>query len=118
MEFAIEIKGLEKMASLYDKAPQIVEPELRKALQKAVIILQGAAREFTPVDTGRLRQGHGVRIGAFEAAVFNPVNYGLYVHEGTKRMKARPFYKNAIERESGNINGIFEQHVNNILKQL
>lgn len=115
---SIEIKGLQKMADLLDKSPRVAEKEVRAALAKGVIVLQGAARQFTPVDTGRLRGGHKTRVGAFEAAVYNPVDYALYVHEGTRKMRARPFYKLAAEDSKDKINSIFDKHVANIIKQI
>ena len=117
---SLEIKGLNEIMRLWNKAPKVVEMEMRKALNKAVIILQGAAVMRTPVDTNRLRGGHKVtmKIGAFEAKLFNPVKYAIYVHEGTRFMKGRPFYDDAIKKESPRIDRIFDKALEDITNKL
>jgi hypothetical protein len=32
-----------------------------------------------------------------KGVIFNNVHYALFVHEGTSRMRARPYFKQAIE---------------------
>lgn len=51
-----------------------------------------------PVDTGRLRQSIQKRkLQQFAAGVAPGVKHGLYVHEGTDRMQARPYFDWALE---------------------
>ncbi len=51
-----------------------------------------------PVDSGRMRQSIQSRqITAIAAEIFAPVNYSGYVHDGTSRVPARPFFDWALE---------------------
>ena len=74
------------------------------------------AKVFCPVDTAALMESvRAERLGPYEAALVaggsdyinpktgKPVDYAVYVHEGTSRMPARPFLQMAVEREKFNV---------------
>jgi HK97 gp10 family phage protein len=53
------------------------------------------AKQLTPVDTGRLRASifYSPANSFLQAVVSTNTEYAIYVHEGTKYMRARPFMK-------------------------
>lgn len=59
------------------------------------IRVSSAAKRFCPVDTGRLRASIGVSqsfgAGGATTTVEATADYGIYVHQGTRYMRARPF---------------------------
>lgn len=66
------------------------------------IRVQNAARQRAPVDTGRLRssiattrpEARGNR--TLVVRIGSNVRYAIYVHEGTRYMRARPFLREAV----------------------
>ena len=95
-----------------DKFMEIVDPvrfvnEIDRAMDRASSLLRdetkrmpavsakttGYAALGIPVDTGRMRQSIQKRkIGTFEYEVYADTNYSAFIHEGTGRMPARPFF--------------------------
>lgn len=64
--------------------------------------LKGVAMDFLsafeatcPVDTGNLRGSHRAEFGEKEVTIGCTADYGYHVHEGTSRMRARPWLKDA-----------------------
>lgn len=114
----IKLLGADQIIKAFEKAPQIVKKELKEAMTKAIIMLQGAAITETPVDTGRLRSAHQIKVGAFESKVYNKVQYASFVHDGTSRMRARPFYEWAKDKKEDDMTRVFEKGLDNIIKKI
>jgi HK97 gp10 family phage protein len=70
-----------------------------RKIEQITVQAQSYASEMCPVDTGRLRSSithemgteHGSPVGLVSANT----NYAVFVHEGTGRMKGRPFLRQA-----------------------
>ncbi len=82
--------------------------ELHKIIEEFALLTERYAKQVTPVDTGRLRASIGtgflISSGITQggvARVAPHTNYALFVHEGTKKMKARPFMKWGVEYAQG-----------------
>lgn len=64
---------------------------------------EGIAKRLSPVDTGRMRatihvEGpHGTAAGVAYYLVAN-TNYAIYVHGGTRYLRARPFLLDAVRQ--------------------
>lgn len=82
--------------------------ELDKAihdiLTEFAFTVERYSKQVTPVDTGRLRASIGTGFliasgigGGGTARVAPHTDYAGFVHEGTRRMKARPFMKWGVE---------------------
>lgn len=77
----------------------------RHLRQKAIMVESGAKRGIsqspTRVDTGNLRASIGVNqisSGRFNGyRIGTNVNYAIYVHEGTTRMRANPFMTRGVQ---------------------
>lgn len=67
--------------------------QLQKKVEEYAYSIEHYAKMRTPVDTGLLRSSIRTDIGNLKAAVGPHTNYGIYVHEGTRRMAGRPFMR-------------------------
>jgi len=69
--------------------------ELGAAIQKGIEqIAYGTERyskKLAPKDTGTMARSIDVRTGRLKAEIGPHVDYAIYVHEGTHKMRARPF---------------------------
>lgn len=101
----LEITGLGKIAGkiaperldramdlAVDRAAQVLRDETKR-LPAVSAARTGYGAKGVPVDTGRMRQSLRVRkLRMLAADVYTGVKYGGYVHSGTSRMPARPFF--------------------------
>ena len=92
-----------------------VDAALDQALEAVGIHIEGEAKEElenTPrrIDTGNLRNSITHEVVPEEQAVYvgTNVEYALYVHEGTSRMEANRYLKNAVERNKDQIKKYIE----------
>jgi HK97 gp10 family phage protein len=117
-EVSITIKNMAQIRAAFNKAPQLMTRELNKAIPKAVLVVKRQSMINTPVLTGRLRASHKTTYSNLKGTIFPSANYGLYVHEGTKFMQARPFLADAVESEDSKIQGYFVKAVDNVLSSI
>lgn len=94
-----------------DEYMRDVESALESALEAIGIHIEGEAKEElenTPrrIDTGNLRNSINYQVDSSEKCVYvgTNVEYALYVHEGTSRMEANRYLKNAVDRNRDQIN--------------
>lgn len=82
------------------KYPETTDNNIAEVFNKILPEISGRSKKLSPVDTGRLRSGIHYRVekapGNVRGIIEDPVHYAPYVHEGTRRMKSRPFIRNAI----------------------
>jgi phage gpG-like protein len=71
--------------------------------------VRGVSRStFVPVDKGKLRASISVEMrneGGPVAYVGSNVEYAVYVHEGTRRMRGRPYLTQALEQVMARFKG-------------
>lgn len=110
-DIKIKIENVEQIRSAFTSFPDIVAPLLREASMQSAFTIERAAKILSPVDTGRLRASIatslGVLTGGIGSIVSTNVYYAIYVHEGTRRMRGRPFMRQAAEQNSAQIGQIF-----------
>jgi len=86
-----------------------------KALVSVGIHAQRRAKEeitrMGAIDTGRLRASiaYQAEPANDEVIIGTPVEYAIYVHEGTRKMTGRPFIKEAVLNYQGDYKKIIEQ---------
>lgn len=70
------------------------------------------------VDTGTLKgsMSHSVALDENAVYVGTNVDYGIYVHEGTRRMAPNRFLKNAVEHNADQLPRYFEEHLDGALR--
>jgi len=69
---------------------------LRKVNEEIAFAVERFSKQVTPVDTGRLRSSISVSNafgGNIRSFVAPHTHYAGFVHEGTRKMAARPFMK-------------------------
>lgn len=74
-------------------------------LSRRAIRVESRAKVLCPVDTGRLRSSIrwqlNRRPGGLVATIGTEVEYGGFVHNGTRYVRARPFLTNALPAALG-----------------
>lgn len=97
------------MRLVYNDLPKLRGRTRRKAgeiVRKTVFDLEAQAKQnivaMNAVDTGAmLNSTQGAMTDEMSGRVAVGVDYGLYVHEGTRRMPGRPFLRMAGETVGG-----------------
>lgn len=119
MQMSIEIKGLDSIVKNYSTAAPEVKAELNKAVKFSGVRVQREAKIEAPVRTGNLRsQIRFTNLRDGRGAVGSYAQYSVYVHEGTKHMKANPFMERALIASNSDIQLYFSQAIRNIGKHL
>lgn len=82
---------------------------IRQALEESGNIIENAAADRAPVDTGRLKNSitHQVT-GDTEVQIGSAVEYAKYVECGTSRMGAKPYLKPAATESVGKVEQAFK----------
>ena len=85
------------------------------ALERIGLLAEGYAIKKCPHDTGRLRASisHGVIAEEKCAYIGTNVEYAAYVEYGTKKMKARPYFKPAVNDHQSEYKAIYEECLRN-----
>ena len=78
MNLNLEIVGLEEFVE-----GLIDEEKIQKALGEACALVERAAKEKAPKDTGALRRSIESKVEGLEGVVFTPLEYAPYVEFGT-----------------------------------
>lgn len=117
-----KIQNADNIARVMAKSPSVMSKHLDRAMNKAVLTIHRESAKRTPVDTGRLRASHNTEVkkrnNMIEGRIFTQTNYDIFVHEGTKFMRARPFMKQAIDENEKTLNQFFTDSVDNAIKEL
>ncbi len=114
---------LEKVAAAYRRADiqGFIE---REVVTKLAFEVERFAKQVTPVRTGRLRASIGTSnlMSGLGAIVQTNINYAIFVHEGTKFMRARPFMQwgaeFAVQHFNGDIGSRLDDHLRKRLTAL
>lgn len=96
-EFSIEVKGLDKLQSTFNAAPNTVRAVMNPVLHTAVNILaKYTVKGTVPWRTGRLTQSFIATYGDLLAMWRPTVKYAMFVHEGTGPHVIVPLNKKAL----------------------
>lgn len=90
-----------------DKAIKSMDQAVNVALTASALLVEGAAKNLVPVDTGNLRNSITHEVEKKEAKVGTNVEYAPFVELGTVKMAAQPYLNPALEANKGNIKKIF-----------
>lgn len=114
----IKIKNIAQIKAAFNRAPLLMSKELNIAIRKTVIGVQRRSLQNTPVDTGRLRASTYTQFMPLKGMVGTDTDYDIFVHEGTRFMKARPFLREAVEESDNDIDDNFTKAVDNVLSSI
>lgn len=115
-DIQVKITNLPQIKRAFSMAPQIMTRNLSMAIRQTVLSISRESRQRTPVDTGRLRASTYERFSSFRGEVGTNTEYDVFVHEGTKFMRGRPYLRNAVG--STPYQQYFDVAVQNTLNQI
>lgn len=115
LEISVKIEGLEEFQKLMAQMPDRVQKGLSEAIKKSIFLIEGQAKQNAPVDTGRLRASILTELHPLTASVMPTVNYAIYVHEGTRFMRGRPFLGDAVQQTQDEISDIFSEALKEVM---
>jgi len=112
----IRVKNLDKIQSVFKKAPVKMARELNTAVDRVITKVEGTAKRNAPVNKqgggGNLRQSiRGKMVGVARGVVEVGVSYGIFVHEGTQPHTIRVTNKKVLaNKRAGQIFGKVVHH--------
>lgn len=125
----VKIKNEAKIVKAWLTAPEQMGKALKQALAKTgvkvvgdvkMVITSGEGMWKPPIDTGRMRQGIYVSDKKDWSVTISPSSqtpYALNVHEGTKKMRKRPFFEITEKKVGKEIGEFFNKALNEFIKQ-
>ena len=116
IEYKVSIQNVDQIQKLLAEKPKETEREVGKAIKKAVYKVNEKAKRKSPVDTGLLRTSMTAEPRGMEGEIYAGVHYAIYVHEGTRFMRKRPFLANAVKESERDIERYLEEAIINVIK--
>ena len=114
----VRITNLAEIQAAFKSAPIKMARNLNDAIRRSALAVQRQSMINSPVLTGNLRASHQSIFEPLKATIQPMANYAIFVHEGTRYMKARPFLLEAVEAETENINDNFHKAVQDTLDEI
>jgi len=132
-KLTVRVIGVKEFSRAIERNPRKVKDELAKFFIRAKSEYNqtmmrnpwqvGGSGGGAPVDTGALRDSHqsGTKIRPFKMT-FGPderiASYAGYVHEGTNRMKARPWLNYTFDKKERKVRDLADDMLQTIVKDL
>lgn len=90
-----------------------VQKFMRDEIYKIALLIERNAKQLTPVNTGALRSSISTSflIMGIGARVATNKDYAIFVHEGTRYMRSRPFMKKGAEFAEPQIAGQISKRI-------
>lgn len=117
-EYGIRIENLAEIKAAFRASPQLMVKYLDRAIQASIFEIQRAADPYTPVLTGNLRANNSFIFAPARGEFVKNANYAIYVHDGTRFMKARPFLLEGIKDSEGKVQDNFRDAVQHVLDDI
>lgn len=109
MDIQIRIKNLPQIKRAFGMAPSLMRRNFNQAIRQSILMIERNSRILTPVDTGRLRASHRSIFRDMYGEVGTHTHYDLFVHEGTRYMRSRPYLRNAVAKADPQIQLFFQK---------
>lgn len=130
-ELFAEIKGIKELEAAIKRNPQVVLNEARNFLMRGTAAYKsgiknspwrvGGSGGGSPVaafNGGNLRDTHRTEIRALTAKIGPSAAYSGYVHEGTRKMKKRPWLDFVKTKKEKDIEKLYKDMLKNITADL
>jgi len=114
----VEIKGLAELKAAFAKSPSTVIGEMKPAIASVIVALERDAAPRTPWRTGFLLNRNEIKLSDLTGLFKKLAPYAIFVHDGTSKMKARPFLQEAIDATAKEVDNIFGKALDNIIFKL
>lgn len=126
---SIKITNLPQIRAAFAQAPYLMAKQMQSAIHSALIAIKARSMSQTPVDTGRLMRSTYTKEMKYSALNFTgevgtgypsdpQAYYDIFVHEGTRYMKGRPYLRQAVEQKEGDVDEFFHKAVQNVLDEI
>ncbi len=130
-DISIKITNLPQIKAAFGRAPDLMAAELNKAIAKTVFRIKKSEFSqykqlgirvitsglWTSLERGQYFSNLRGEVGA-NVTGSPGVNYALFVHSGTRFMKARPFLENAVDENAAPTENDFKDAVQNVLDKI
>lgn len=94
----LDVKGIREAQNILNQYVGGLDKFTEKNFKEGGKVIVQSASSKTPIDTGRLVSNNKIlKVNSKHLTVGNTAPYAKFVHDGTSRMRARPFYREAIE---------------------
>lgn len=117
MKIEIQAVNLAQVMKKIGKLTPAMKVALQNAIEKGAMILEKDSKKNTPVDTGRLRASIYSTIKPLSATVQPKTDYAVFVHEGTRFMKGRPYMRQAVDSNEKRIEDVFVKEIEKAIKK-
>lgn len=114
----VKITNLREIKQAFSQAPARMTKALNKAIQQSIFTIERQSKINTPVRTGFLRASHRSLFSNLRGEVGPTASYAMFVHEGTRYMRSRPFLLEAVQSTDSQIQGFFEAAVQDTLDSI
>lgn len=114
----VQIKNLAQIKAAFAQAPVLTIRHVNDAIRRSIFLIEGESKVRTPVRTGFLRASHQTAFSMLKGEVGPTASYAIFVHEGTRRMRARPFLFNAVKTAEERVQEFFTKAVQNVLDDI
>jgi len=126
--YGIKTIGFKEFQEAIKRNPQFISNEVKKFITRALAkyksgILNspwrtGGSGGGSPVATGNLRDTHRSEVGNFEGRIYPTSRYSEFVHEGTNKMRARPWLDFVKKDKDREIKDLEKEMLKNIVQNL
>lgn len=123
--FSIKIVGLAQMIRAFQRMPGELVNTINAGMKEAAFEVERSSKiritsgPERAIKTGYLRSSIGVTsLLPFKATIQAQARYGIYVHEGTSRMRARPFLYKGLQDAVPTIERIFGKRVKTVIQNI
>ena len=100
MSVSFKIKGVDRMVRQLAIKSKQARIATDRQLELSSLRIERNAKVKTPVKTGALKNTiFSAKAGNLTYKVTAPQHYAIYVEKGTRKMRAQPFLKPAIDAE-------------------
>lgn len=117
-EIAIKISNIAEIKRAFAMAPRLMARELNTTIREVVLSIGRASRQKTPVDTGRLRASTYERFANLRGEVGTNTEYDIFVHEGTRFLRGRPYLRQSVQMQEASTDRKFTEAVQHVLDQI
>lgn len=125
----IKIKNINRILAALSDSPRAVRSGIQRAIERAGALVAGKTKEHItagtqmwkpPIDTGAMRRGIQAGFQPMKAIIrpSSMTPYATYVHEGTNRMTARPFFEITAKYEQKNIEKFFNEEMEKVVANI
>lgn len=123
--FSIRFVGLSQLIRAFQNMPGELVKTINNGMKEAAFEVERSAKiritsgPERAIKTGYLRSSIGVKsVMPFKATVQATAAYGLYIHEGTRYMRARPFLYKGLEDAIPKIEKILGTRVKAVIQNV